>query len=270
MQPFFDRSVMAQYPPGSLFKAVVALIGMQKNVLDPNRTIYCTGGYYHNGERLVGCHGHPTCVNVSMAMQHSCNAYFVTVFRDIVDQFGFYNPQQGLDTFNLYLERFGFGIELGIDFPREKEGNYPTSGYYDDYFDRQQAGQKWNSLWIRSLGIGQGELLATNLQLANLAAIIANKGYYVTPHLVKGLKNEDGTEEKIEKYAVRHSVGIDSVHFDPIIVGMENALRAGTAGAAFIWDLPICGKTGTAENNQGNRKDHSIFMAFAPKDDPKI
>ena len=270
LQPFFDRSVMAQYPPGSLFKIVVALAGMQEGVLDANRTIQCAGGYYLNGERLVGCHGHPTCTNVSMSIQHSCNAYFVTVFREIVDQFGFGKPHQGLDNFNEYVELFGIGKKLGIDFPREKKGNYPTSKYYKDYFERQQAGQRWNSVWIRSLGIGQGELLSTNLQLANLAAIIANRGYYYTPHLVKRLRNEDNTEEIIEAFTEPHSVGVDSVHFPPVVLGMENALRAGTAGAAFIRDIPICGKTGTAENNQGNGKDHSIFMAFAPKDNPQI
>ncbi len=266
-KPLFDRSVMAQYPPGSLFKPIVALIGMQTGELDPNRTISCSGAYYFNGMRLTGCHGHPTCFNVQSAIQHSCNAYFVTVFRDIVDGPGtFRNPEKGLDIFNSYLDKFGLGSKLGIDLPREKPGFFPTSKWYSDYFNRQQEGQRWNSLWIRSLGIGQGELLTTNLQLANLAAIIGNRGYYITPHLAKNWEN-DGTSLP-PGYIERKEVGIDPQHFEVVVDGMERVVLAGTAQIAQIPGIPVCGKTGTAENPLG--KDHSIFFAFAPKDDPQI
>jgi penicillin-binding protein 2 len=263
----FDRSIMAQYPPGSLFKPLVALIGMETGVLNPDRTVYCPGAYYFEGMRLTGCHGHPTCFNVESAIQHSCNAYFVTVFRDIVDsEAGVRNPEAGLDVFNSYLEKFGMGSRLGIDLPREKAGNYPTSKYYTDYFNRQQEGQRWNSIWIRSLGIGQGELLMTNLQMANIAAMIANRGYYYTPHLIQGLM---GNNMNIpEKYTVRHETGIDARHFEPVVNGMEKVVLSGTARSAFIPGISVCGKTGTAENPHG--KDHSIFFAFAPKDNPKI
>jgi penicillin-binding protein 2 len=265
LKPLFNRAVLAQYPPGSLFKPLVALIAMQEEQLNPDRTVRCGGAYFHNGMRLTGCHGHPTCTSVSMAIQHSCNAYFVTVFREVVDQFGFDQPQIGLDTFNAYLDRFGLGRKLGVDFPSEKAGNYPTSRYYTDWFNKQQEGQRWNSLWIRSLAIGQGEIQMTNLQMVNAAAMIANRGYYITPHLVKDYLDSD--MDIPDKYIRRNYVGIDSVHFGPVVEGMEKAVLAGTARSASIPDISVCGKTGTAENAG---KDHSIFFCFAPKDDPEI
>lgn len=262
---FLDRSVQAMYPPGSLFKPAVALIAMQEGVLNPDRTVGCNMGYFFGGQR-TGCHGHPTCTSVAMAIQHSCNAYFITVFREVVDKEGFYNPQEGLDIFNTYLDRMGLGKPLGIDFPNEKGGNYPTAKYYNDMFERQQAGQKWNSSWIRSVGIGQGEMLLTTMQMANMGAMIANRGYYITPHLLKQYKNSN--EPIPEKYRKKNDVGIDRVHFDPVVEGMERAVMGGTARIAYLPDIAICGKTGTAENPHG--KDHSIFFSFAPKDNPEI
>lgn len=265
--PLFDRSIMAQYPPGSLFKPVVALIGLQTGAITPDRAVSCGGAYFYNGMRLTGCHGHPHCYNVETGIQYSCNAYFVTVFREIVDgKNNFYNPQRGLDTFNHYMHQFGLYQKLGIDLPREKKGFYPTSKFYDDYFNRQQAGQKWNSVWIRSLGIGQGELLLTNLQMANIAAIIANRGFFYTPHLARGLM---GDEMDIpEEFTRKRKVDIKKEYFDLVANGMEKVVLAGTARSAFIPGISVCGKTGTAENPHG--KDHSIFFAFAPKDNPKI
>ncbi len=261
-KPLFNRATMAQYPPGSLFKPIVALIALQKGVLHPDRTMNCNGAYYFQGKPLLKCHAHPTCYNVNNAIQYSCNNYFVTVFRSIVDQYGFRNPQIGLDTFNHYLDAFGMGRPLGIDIPGEKAGNYPTS----TYFDRWYKEDKWNSIWIRSLGIGQGEFLTTNLQLANMAAIIANRGYYFPPHLVRGFRNDPETIDPY--YMERKMVNIDSVHFEPVIDGMWRVVTAGTARRAFVPGLDICGKTGTAENPHG--EDHSIFFCFAPKDDPQI
>ncbi|GJM33365.1 MAG: penicillin-binding protein 2 [Saprospiraceae bacterium] len=266
-KPFLNRSILAQYPPGSLFKPVVGLIGLQEKVLDPNRTIYCQGAYYFEGQRLTGCHNHATSLNLSMGIQNSCNAYFVTVFKDIIDQFSYTTPDRGLDTFNNYLSKFGLNRKLGIDFPGEKKGNYPTSKYFDRVYEKEG---NWKSLWIRSLGIGQGELLMTNLQMANLAAILANRGHYYTPHLVKKMANENNEEIYMDKYLKRHNVGVDPVYFEPIVEGMARAVTSGTATRAFIPDIPICGKTGTAENTQGSGKDHSIFFAFAPRDNPKI
>ncbi len=265
-KPFINRATSAQYPPGSLFKSLVALVGMQEGLLNPNRTISCNMGYYYNGQLLTGCHNHPTCTSVSMAIQHSCNAYFVTVYREIIDQYGYLTPRKGLREFNNYLDKFGLGRRLGLDFPGEKSGNYPTVEYFDKVYEKET---NWYSIWLRSMGIGQGELLMTNIQMANLAAIIANRGYYYTPHLVNRIKDEDGNIVE-ERTFERNEVGIEKVHFDPVIDGMQKAVMGGTAVNAYIWDLPICGKTGTAENNQGSGKDHSIFFAFAPKDDPKI
>lgn len=270
-QPLFDRSIMGKYPPGSLFKTIVALIGLQTGYLDANRTVPCSGAYYFNGMRLTGCHGHPTCRNVEMAIQHSCNAYFVTAFREIVDgPGGFRNPEKGLDLFNSYLDKFGLGKPLGIDLPREQSGFYPSSKFYTDVFNAQQEGQRWNSVWIRSLGIGQGEIEMTNLQMVNVAAAIANRGYYITPHLLKAYRegHNELDYEIPDRYRTRKYVGIDSAYFNLVADGMEKVTAAGTARLAFIPGIPVCGKTGTAENSRG--EDHSVFFAFAPKKNPEI
>lgn len=261
-KPLFNRAIMAQYPPGSLFKPILSLIAMQMGVLNPNRTISCSGAYVAAGQRLTGCHNHPTCTNVSVAIQHSCNAYFVTVFRDVVDKYGFYRPQRGLDTLGSYLHRFGLGQKLGVDFPGEKAGDFPTSAFFDKWYKED----RWNSLWIRSLGIGQGEVLATNLQLANAAAIIANHGWYITPHFVTGYKNNSQSIDPL--YKEKKYVGIDAAYFEPVVNGMAGAVIGGTARNAAIPDIQVCGKTGTAENPHG--EDHSIFFCFAPKEKPRI
>jgi penicillin-binding protein 2 len=264
-KPLFNRSIMAMYPPGSLFKPFVALVAQQEGVLDPDRTLSCNGAYFFRGQRLLGCHGHPTCFNVSNAIQYSCNNYFVTVFRETIDQFGQTTPAAGLDTFNAYLDRFGMGQKLGLDFPGEKAGSYPTSEFFNRRYLEIEKNQAWYSIWLRSLGIGQGELLTTNLQLANMAAILANRGHYYTPHLVKGYRyNVKGVDPK---FTTRRETGVSPALFEPIIEGMERVVTAGTARQAYVSDIPICGKTGTAENAG---KDHSIFFAFAPKEQPKI
>lgn len=261
-KPLFNRALMAEYPPGSLFKPFIALIAMQEGILDPGRRITCNGGFFFNGQLLTGCHGHPTCYNVSSAIQYSCNNYFVTVFREVIDQYGSVSPTQGLDAFNAYLDRFGMNQKLGIDFPNEKTGFYPSSEYYAQEFENEMA---WYSLWIRSLGIGQGELLTTNLQLANMAAILANRGWYYPPHLLKNYRNN--VKPIDPKYRTRREVGIDAEYFEPVVNGMEKVVQSGTARLAYIPDIPICGKTGTAENAG---KDHSIFFCFAPKENPQI
>jgi len=261
---FFNRGTMAAYPPGSLFKPVVGLIALQEGVTSVNRTIACYNGYYYNGLIRPACHSHPTCHTISQAVQHSCNAYFAHVFRNIVDKEGYTNPEEGLGIFNSHLKEFGIGHRLNIDFPQEKGGNYPTPYYYDKVY----KGENWYSPYIMSLGIGQGEMLLTTMQMANVASIIANKGQYYTPHLAKKFI-KDGTEYSIlERFAKSQEVSIDEQHFAPIIDGMEKVVSAGTARSALIPEIAICGKTGTAENPHG--EDHSIFFAFAPKDDPKI
>lgn len=270
LQPFFNRSIQAQYPPGSLFKPIVALIGLQSGTLTPERGITCQGAYYLNGMRLTGCHNHTYCGSVAAAIQYSCNAYFVTVFREIIDRFDDEStPRKGLADFNKYLHNFGMGEKLGLDFPVEEAGLVPSPARYDQIY-AQETG--WKSVWLRSLGIGQGELLSTNLQLANMAAAIANRGYFITPHLTKYLVSPEDEEKKtLPLVSLKpRQTGIDAKHFEPVIDGMELVVEAGTARIAYIPDIPICGKTGTAENSQRGGKDHSIFFAFAPKDDPKI
>lgn len=266
--PFFNRSLQAKYPPGSLFKPLVALIGMQVGTLQPERGISCQGAYFFKGTRLTGCHNHVYCSNVSAGIQHSCNAYFVTIFREIVDHFKDEStPRKGLDEFNSYLKGFGMGSKLGLDFPGEQGGNVPSSSYYDQVYKKDG---RWHSLWIRSLAIGQGELLATTLQMANMAAAIGNKGYFYTPHLMKSMRDHKDNSMASALGAKKHLTGIDYRHFQPVVDGMELVVLAGTARSAAIPGVSVCGKTGTAENNQGNGADHSIFFAFAPKDNPKI
>ena len=266
--PFFNRSLQAKYPPGSLFKPIVALIGLQIGTLQPNRGVTCQGAYYFRGTRLTGCHHHVYCPSVSAGIQHSCNAYFVTIFREIVDHFkDETTPRKGLDEFNSYLYNFGLGHKLGLDFPGEQAGNVPSSAYYDQVYKKDG---RWHSLWIRSLAIGQGELQATTLQMANMAAAIANRGYYYTPHLMKSMKGSDDISIPSPLAAKKHSTGIDYKHFQPVVDGMEMVVLAGTARSAAVPGIAVCGKTGTAENNQGSGADHSIFFAFAPKDNPKI
>lgn len=262
-KPLFNRSIMAMYPPGSLFKPFVALIAQQEGILNPDRTIRCEGAYYFKGQRMLGCHQHPTCYNVADAIQYSCNTYFVTVFRETLDQFGQTTPKAGLDTFNAYLDRIGMGHPLGLDFPGEKAGFYPTSEFFSNVVYKNESA--WYSLWLRSLGIGQGELLATNLQLVNMAAILANRGWYYPPHLLKEYRYNVKAIDS--KYTTRVETGIDAAYFEPIIDGMEQVVTSGTGRLAYIPDITICGKTGTAENAG---EDHSIFFAFAPRENPEI
>jgi penicillin-binding protein 2 len=259
--PFFDRTVMAQYPPGSIFKTVVGLIALQEGVISPGTGFSCSMGYYYNG-RLYGCHDHIYPGSVTTAIQHSCNSYFWQTFRRIIDKKDFYKPREGLDNFNNYVYQFGLGEPLGVDFPREKEGNVPTSDYYDKVY--KKGG--WKSPTIMSLGIGQGELQLTSMQMANLAAVMANRGFYITPHLVKSFKNDTSQIKAI--YRKRNEVDIDKEFFKYVADGMEKVVTSGTATSAYVAGLDICGKTGTAQNPHG--EDHSVFFGFAPKENPKI
>ncbi|MCB0661808.1 MAG: penicillin-binding protein 2, partial [Saprospiraceae bacterium] len=219
--PFFDRTVMAQYPPGSIFKTVVALIALQEGVISPQTGFTCSNGYFYNG-RLYGCHSHVYPGSVTTAIQHSCNSYFWQTFRRIIDKKDFYKPREGLDMFNNYVYQFGLGNELGVDFPREKGGNVPTSDYYDKVY--KKGG--WKSPTIMSLGIGQGELQLTSMQMANLAAIMANRGHYYTPHLVKSYKNDASDID--EKYRTKHEIDINKAFYQYVIDGMEKVVTSGT------------------------------------------
>lgn len=260
LKPFFDRSIMAEYPPGSLFKSVLSLVAMQEGVLKPNRTIYCDGDYNYR-HFTYGCHDHSTPYNVAIALQHSCNTYFFTTFRDVIDQAGFALPEIGLRKMNNYLDDFGLGRKISLDIENEKSGNVPGPEFYDEMYGQGV----WRSTYILSLGIGQGELQLTTLQMANLAAIIANRGWYVPPHLVKSQSVRG--EKQYQARASRQMVGVDPQYFEPVVEGMARAVNAGTAQIGWHPDFQICGKTGTSENVG---KDHSVFFAFAPAEDPKI
>jgi len=266
LQPFFDRSVMAKYPPGSIFKTIVGLVALEEEIVTTDYRVICPG-YYQPGKansRKFGCHQHERYVDLSKAIKHSCNSYFFRTFRDIVDQYGESIPQKGLSVFNEYLTAFGVGKPLEIDYPREKRGNNPTPKYYDKIYKNDGG---WNSGKIMSVGIGQGEVEMTTMQMANLAAILGNRGGYRLPHLAKAFKNGETIIRTDPKYQKIQQVPINKAHFQPIIDGMESVVISGTAKQAFIPDIPLCGKTGTSQNAG---KDHSIFFAFAPKDNPKI
>jgi penicillin-binding protein 2 len=261
LKPLFDRSVMAMYPPGSIFKPILALVAMQEKIMNADRTIYCNGAYYSGGLRR-GCHNHPTPHNVASAIQHSCNTYFFTVYKDVIDQAGYTLPEIGMRKLNSYLTEFGLGRKISLDLPHEKAGNLPGPSYFDQIY---KAG-KWRSSYILSMGIGQGELQLTTLQMAHAAAIIANEGTYTDPHILKARISPGG--QVIEEYYPRRRVHIDYRHFEPVIEGMSGAVRAGTATMAAHPDIEVCGKTGTSENPHG--KDHSVFFGFAPRHQPKI
>lgn len=261
LNPLFDRSVMAMYPPGSIFKPILSLIAMQEGVLNPNRTIYC-GGAYYSGSLRRGCHLHPTAHNVSAAIQYSCNTYFFTIYKELIDHSGYTLPEIGLRKLNSYLTQFGLGRKISLDLTSEKQGNLPGPSYFDDIYGTG----KWRSSYILSMGIGQGELQLTTLQMAHAAAIIANEGTFTDPHILKS-RVPPGGEPLIEYYP-RRRVSVDYRFFEPVIEGMSGAVRAGTATMAYHPEIEVCGKTGTSENPHG--KDHSVFFGFAPRHQPKI
>jgi len=264
-KPLFDRSVMAKYPPGSIFKTVFSLIALQKGILHANKTIYCDGVYELDSKGLYtqDCHAHSTPYNVSIALQHSCNSYYYQTLRDFIDSHGYTTPGVGLDTLISYLNDFGLGEKLGIDYHTESKGFLPNSATYDRMYSDVYNG--WRSTYILSLGIGQGEIEMTTLQMANLAAILANRGSYVTPHLVKDFLKEE--YELDSKFTSPKYMRIDKEHYEPVIEGMARVTTVGTGKLAYIPGIDVCGKTGTSENVG---KDHSVFFAFAPRENPKI
>lgn len=257
-KPLFNRPIMATYPPGSIFKVVQSLIGLQDGTLNPNSTFACH-------RYLVNCHNHPNPSNLFGAIRNSCNPYYHQAFRLMINKEvssnTYIDTQIGLDEWREAVMKFGLGRPLGTDLSGEKGGDVPGSSLYDRVYGKG----RWKYSTIYSLSIGQGELLVTPLQMANLVAIFANKGYYYIPHLVRAI---DGDSTRIpQKFRKKIDVGVDPEHFDLIQDAMEQAVY-GTAGRAVMKDISIAGKTGTAQNPQG--EDHSVFIAFAPKEDPKI
>lgn len=257
-KPLFNRPIMATYPPGSIFKVVQSLIGLQDGILTENSTFTCN-------QSLVKCHNHPSPTNLFGAIRNSCNPYYHQAFRQMINREESSNTYKdtelGLERWQESVMKFGLGNKLGIDLNGEKGGDVPGSSLYDRIYGEG----RWKYSTIYSLSIGQGELLVTPLQMANLVSIFANKGYYYIPHLMKSI---EGDSSKIpEKFRTKMEVGVDAHHFDMIQDAMAEALY-GTASRAIMKDITIAGKTGTAQNPHG--EDHSVFIAFAPKEDPKI
>ncbi len=260
-KPLFNRAIQAWYPPGSTFKTINALIGLQEEIITPETRYPCSMGY-SVGKFHLGCHSHASPLDLRQSIQNSCNGYYCYEFRALLDDRKFATIGQALNTWKDYLVRFGLGYRLGIDIANENRGFVPNAEYYT-----KSKGSGWKSLGVVSLSIGQGELLLTPIQLANVAATISNRGWFITPHIVHRIEGGDIDQ----KYKERRYTGIDSEHFDVIQDGMEAAVWSewgGTARSARIPDVKICGKTGTAQNPHG--KDHSIFMAFAPRENPEI
>jgi len=265
LKPLFNRALMAQYPPGSTFKLINALIGLEEGVVRPQTEYTCNYGYYSRGHH-VGCHGHKSPLDLIESVQMSCNAYYCNVFRSILDNPKYEDIYESFDKWRSYLIDFGFGQKSGVDLPNELRGIVPSTEFYDRY-DRRNG---WSALTVVSLAIGQGELGTTPIQMANMTAAIANRGYYYPPHMVKEIEGEM-TLDSI--YKEKKQIPIDSSYFEIVIEGMDLAVNGepgsgSTARSARMPDITICGKTGTAENPHG--EDHSIFVAFAPKEDPQI
>ncbi|MBS1501693.1 MAG: penicillin-binding protein 2 [Bacteroidetes bacterium] len=260
-KPFFIRPIQAYYPPGSSFKPLSALIGLQEGIITPETSYDCHGVYWA-GNHPVPCFHHEAhgVVDLSGGVAESCNGYFSMVFQRVMDQKGAKNIEPVYNNWREKVAKFGMGSKLGLDMPGEGRGNLPKSTLYDKMY----KGPNWRSSTIVSLAIGQGELEATPLQMANIECIIANHGYYYKPHLIKSI----GEKEVIKpEYKVKNEVGIDSQYFEPVIDGMQRVVEGGTAASSKIPGIIMCGKTGTA---QVHGEDNSVFVAFAPRENPKI
>ena len=264
LKPMFNRTVQASYPPGSIFKLVNGLIGLQEGVFTPSTRYSCKMGY-HFGKNKLGCHAHKSPIDFEESIMMSCNAYFCYVFRDLLENGKNGNVAESLDKWNEYVKSFGFGKKLGSDFPSELGGYIPDSKLYNKFYGKG----RWKATTVISLSIGQGEIGCTPLHMANLCAIMANRGWYRTPHIIK-----DSEHVKIdERFHERRYTMVDTTHFHRVVNGMYRAVNSGfgsggTASIAAVPGLEICGKTGTAQNPHGD--DHSVFICFAPKDNPKI
>ena len=259
-KPLLNRPIQAMYPPGSTFKAAAALLMLQEHVHDEKWSWFCPGGY-RVGNHVVKCHGVHAIPNVETALQYSCNSYFCKIYNDFIMDSIFASPSIGYQKWWDLMSEFGYGKKLGIDLFGEKRGNLPTVKYYNKMFGEG----RWRAATIISNSIGQGEVLATPLQIANAMAIIGNKGYYITPKVCHYF-----VKDKHYRIPNRHKIytNIDTVYYRYVIDGLEKVVQQGTARGAMIPDISFCGKTGTAQNPHG--KDHSIFAGFAPKENPKI
>ncbi|RHJ77096.1 penicillin-binding protein 2 [Parabacteroides sp. AM08-6] len=257
--PLLNRAIMGYYPPGSTFKPTQALTFLQEGVITTETMYTCAHGYTFRGGKPA-CHGHISPLNVTYALATSCNSYFCWGLHDMLDSRRRYpTVQNALETWKNYLVSMGYGYKLGIDLPGEKRGFIPNSMYYDKYY-----GKRWNSSTVISIAIGQGEVLATPLQICNLAATIANRGYFITPHVVKEI--QDTPLDTL--YTNKRYPMVERKNYEIVANGMRDAVLGGTCTKAAIPGIEVCGKTGTAENPHG--KDHSAFIGFAPYQNPKV
>ena len=265
-RPMYNRAVQASYPPGSVFKLVNGLVGLEEGVLRPEMMYSCSRGYHFGAGHKVGCHGHKSPLNMEESIMMSCNAYYCYVLKSILDNRKFEGDYgEAMDHWHEMVTSFGFGTKLGSDFPAELSGSIPTSKTYN----RAYGKGRWNSTTVISLSIGQGEILATPMHLANLCATVANRGYYYIPHIIKA---SEGVEID-PKYYEKQYTKVSLEHFPKVIKGMWRAVNSGagmggTAWIAHIDGLDVCGKTGTAQNPRG--ADNSVFICFAPMDNPRI
>ena len=262
-KPLFPRPLASEYMPGSILKLIQSLIGMQEGVITKNSSFNCN-------QNIVGCHDHPTAKNIAEAIQVSCNPYYYASVKRIIQQGkkrnNFEDSEVGLNIWAKYMNSFGLGVSLDTDLIGVKPGVIPNSKYYDKWYGHN----RWKFSTIRSISIGQGETQLTPLQLANIAVIIANRGWYFTPHIVKSV----GNKGPLKKFLKKNKTMVDEIYFEPVIEGMRRVVNepGGTARLAKINGLTVCGKTGTVENYKGKIKqpNHSAFIAFAPKKEPKI
>jgi penicillin-binding protein 2 len=257
IRPLYNRALMASYPPGSTFKPINGLIGLQEGVITSDTRFGCNKGYL-----FVACHAHASPLDLEDAINQSCNSYFCQAFRRVLENPQYNSISEAYTKWKSYLTEFGFGTKLGTDFVNELAGFIPSTSYYDRYYGKN----RWKALTVISLAIGQGEIGTTPLQMANMTAAIANRGFYYTPHIVKAV----GPERTINpRFTTRHNINISSDNFEKIVLGMEAVVNdGGTGSVAALKGIIVCGKTGTAQNPHGDA--HSVFVAFAPKDNPKI
>ena len=261
-KPMFIRPIQASYPPGSVFKVVSALTAQQAGVINDQTIFYCPGGYrYGGGRAIMRCTHVDGATGLVKSIKMSCNTYYGYVYAKMIDSRGMSGPK-AYDLWKEALGKFGLGHKLGIDLPGEKPGLVPTS----DFYTKRYGSGNWRSSFNISLSIGQGELGITPLQMANIMAIVANRGFYYRPHLIKGIGEKQIVKEE---FTEKIFAGVDAKHYEPVIEGMSQAVNQGGTGAASkIAGIEMCGKTGTVQNPHG--ENHAVFFAFAPRDNPKI
>jgi penicillin-binding protein 2 len=266
-RPLFDRGLQGQYPPGSPFKLLNALVALQEKAINPRFSVRCNEGHYYGRNDFMKCHcSYGTKNRLNSGIYNSCNTYFATIYRRTIDHFD--DPKKGMNIWSDHIKSFGMGNYLGYDHPTGQKGFIPNADYYDYWYPNQ----RWGATTSLSNSIGQGEVLTTPIQLANMVATIANRGYFYKPHFVKKIQQDSFAE----KYKTPNYTTIDANHFEPVIEGMSNVVKWGTARIARIPGVEVCGKTGTVENftkidgEKVQLTDHSMFVAFAPRENPKI